>query len=105
MGTNQNTPPGTPSTESADLLALSFTHPHSEATFDAEVRASGTVEECLKALVAENFLEPEKPGRQYLVTLERTNTALPRGMALSAAGARPGDVLGVSVAGTAAGHV
>lgn len=82
---------------SDSLTTLTFTHPRSAKTFDADVGPDTTGQQALEGLRQAGFIGPEVQG-PFALQLTRTGESLPLGSSLVAQGARSGDTVAVVVA-------
>jgi hypothetical protein len=97
-------PPNTGDVNMASTnLALTFTHPRGDKTYEADVGHDLTVDELVTNLVGVGFLDPAPDNRVYSFSVKRTGATIPPKTTLEAAGVTNGDTLVTTLVGGAGG--
>jgi hypothetical protein len=79
----------------AAAIVVTFTHPRSSQTRKAEVGPKTTVEQALKGLVEQGFLDPPSKERGYAVALASSGEQIPHTATFTSAGVKDGDTVSV----------
>ena len=74
-------------------MNVSFFHPRTSVTFQAQVERNTTAIRCIDGLVEAGFIEPAQKNRPYALKLQRTNQQILDSTTMQQAGVQENDDL------------